>query len=177
MAKARYSEEPLGHFGLALDDYAHFTSPIRRYPDLAIHRIITDILAGYDEESLSKRYGDFVVKASDTSSEAEVRAMTIERDCEECYKAEYMRQHLGESFTAKISGVKEYGFFVKLSNTIEGLVHISTLPEGEYDYTMPFKLTEEFSGKSYQLGDKVQVLCAAVSVSDGTIDFVLDDEE
>ena len=177
MAKAKYSEEPLGHFGLVLDDYAHFTSPIRRYPDLAIHRIITDILAGYNEEWLNKRYSGFAVKAADTATNAELRAVAIERECEDCYKAEYMKQHIGESFTAKISGVTEFGFYAELPNTVEGLVHIRTLPEGEYDYTEPVALTEKFSGVSYRLGDTVQVLCAAVNVSDGTIDFVLDEEE
>ena len=177
MAKAKYSEEPLGHFGLVLEDYSHFTSPIRRYPDLAIHRIITDILAGYNEEWLSKRYSGFAVKAAETSTNAELRAVAIERECEDCYKAEYMKQHIGESFTAKISGVTEYGFYAELPNTVEGLVHIRTLPEGEYDYTEPVALTEKFSGVSYRLGDTVQVICAAVNVSDGTIDFNLDDEE
>ena len=177
MAKAKYSEEPLGHFGLVLEDYAHFTSPIRRYPDLAIHRIITDILAGYNEEWLSKRYSGFAVKAAETSTNAELRAVAIERECEDCYKAEYMKQHLGESFTAKISGVMEYGFYAELPNTVEGLVHIRTLPEGEYDYSEPVALTEKFSGMTYRLGDTVQVICAAVNVSDGTIDFNLDEEE
>ena len=177
MAKAKYSPEPLGHFGLVLDDYAHFTSPIRRYPDLAIHRIITDILAGYNNEWLSKRYSGFAVNAAERSSAAEIRAITIERECEDCYKAEYMKAHIGESFTAKISGVTEFGFYAELPNTVEGLVHIRTLPEGEYDYTEPVSLTERFTGVSYTLGQTVQVVCAAVSVSDGTIDFVLDDDE
>ena len=177
MAKAKYSPEPLGHFGLVLDDYAHFTSPIRRYPDLAIHRIITDILAGYNNEWLNKRYAGFAVNAADRSSAAEIRAITIERECEDCYKAEYMKAHIGESFTAKISGVTEFGFYAELPNTVEGLVHIRTLPEGEYDYTEPVSLTERFTGRSYTLGQTVQVVCAAVSVSDGTIDFVLDEDE
>lgn len=177
MAKAKYSEEPLGHFGLVLDDYAHFTSPIRRYPDLAVHRIITDILAGYNETWLNKRYSGFVVKASENSSNAEIRAVSVERECEDCYKAEYMKSHIGESFTAKISGVTEYGFYAQLSNSVEGLVHVHTLPEGEYDYSEPVALTEKFSGVSYELGDTVQVVCASVNVISGNIDFVLDEEE
>lgn len=177
MSKAKYSCEPLGHFGLVLKDYAHFTSPIRRYPDLAIHRIITDVLAGYDEKWLSKRYSGFAVNAAENSSNAEVRAVSVERECEDCYKAEYMKQHIGEVFTAKISGVTEFGFYVSLENSVEGLVHIRTLPEGEYDYSEPSALTERFSGVSYVLGNTVTVQCAAVDVSEGTIDFVLDDEE
>ncbi|MBO5343535.1 MAG: ribonuclease R [Ruminococcus sp.] len=177
MAKAKYSEEPLGHFGLVLEDYAHFTSPIRRYSDLAIHRIITDVLAGYDVKWLSKRYGGFAVKAAEAATSSEIRAVSAERSCEDCYKAEYMKQHIGESFTAKISSVAEFGFYAQLPNSVEGLVHIRTLPEGEYDYNEPVALTEKFSGVSYELGDMVQVLCAAVNVSEGNVDFVLDEEE
>ncbi len=177
MSKAKYSEEPLGHFGLALEDYAHFTSPIRRYPDLAIHRIITDVLAGYDKNWLTKRYSDFAAKAAESSSNAELRAITIERECEDIYKAEYMKQHIGESFAARISGITEFGFYAELPNTVEGLVHIRTLPEGEYDYSEPVALTEKFSGVSYVLGGEVNVVCAAVNVSEGTIDFVLEDDE
>lgn len=177
MAKAKYSNEPLGHFGLALEDYAHFTSPIRRYPDLAIHRIITDILAGYDEKWLVKRYGGFSVNAAERSTNAEIQATSVERECDDCYAAEYMNQHIGETFTAKISGVTEFGFYAQLPNSVEGLVHIRTLPEGEYDYTEPVALTEKFSGVSYELGMSVNIICAAVNVSSGNIDFVLDDDE
>lgn len=177
MSKAKYSEEPLGHFGLALEDYSHFTSPIRRYPDLAIHRIITDILAGYNETWLKKRYSGFVHNASERSSDAEMRAVTIERECEDCYKAEYMKDKIGETFTGKISGVVEYGFYVSLPNTVEGFVHIRTLPMGEYDYTEPSVLREAFSGTEYKLGDMVNVICSAVSVNDGIIDFVLSEKE
>ncbi|MBR3760128.1 MAG: ribonuclease R [Ruminococcus sp.] len=176
MAKAKYSDEPLGHFGLVLKDYAHFTSPIRRYPDLAIHRIITDIIAGYKKEWLDKRYSGFAANSAERSSAAEIRAVTIERECEDCYKAEFMRSHIGEVFDARISGVTEFGFYAQLPNTIEGLVHIRTLPEGEYDYSEPAVLTEKFSGVSYTLGQPVQVICAAVNVSEGLIDFVLNEE-
>ncbi|MBR4626528.1 MAG: ribonuclease R [Ruminococcus sp.] len=177
MSKAKYSTEPLGHFGLVLDDYAHFTSPIRRYPDLAVHRIITDILAGYGNEWMNKRYSGFAENAAERSSAAETRAVEIERDCEDRYKAELMQSHIGESFAARISGVTEYGFYAELPNTIEGLVHIRTLPEGEYDYSEPVSLTEKFSGVSYELGAEVRVICAAANVSDGIIDFVLDSDE
>ncbi len=177
MAKAKYSPEPLGHFGLVLEDYAHFTSPIRRYPDLAVHRIITDILAGYEKEWLIKRYSGFAVNAAERSSAAELKALAIERECEDCYKAEYMKAHIGEVFTARISSVTEFGFYAELSNTIEGLIHLRTLPEGEYDYSEPVALTEKFSGVSYTLGMTVRVICSAVNVSSGRIDFVLDNEE
>ena len=88
-----------------------------------------------------------------------------------------VRSHIGESFSAKISGVTEFGFYAQLPNTVEGLVHIRSLPEGEYDYTEPVALTEKFTGVSYELGKTVQVICASVNVSDGLVDFVLDDEE
>ena len=88
-----------------------------------------------------------------------------------------MKSHIGETFTARISGVTEFGFYVQLPDTVEGLVHIRTLPEGEYDYSEPVSLTERFSGVSYTLGQTVQVICSAVNVSDGIIDFVLDDDE
>ena len=88
-----------------------------------------------------------------------------------------MKAHIGESFRARISSVTEFGFYAELPNTVEGLVHIRTLPEGEYDYSEPVSLTETFSGVSYELGDEVDVICAAVNVSDGTIDFVLDIDE
>ena len=87
-----------------------------------------------------------------------------------------MRSHIGEVFDARISGVTEFGFYAQLPNTIEGLVHIRTLPEGEYDYSEPAVLTEKFSGVSYTLGQPVQVICAAVNVSEGLIDFVLNEE-
>lgn len=174
MSKAKYSNEPLGHFGLALEDYAHFTSPIRRYPDLAIHRIITDILAGYNNEWLNKRYGGFAYNSAERSSSAEIKAVTIERECEDCYKAEFMKNHIGESFSGKISGVTDFGFYVELPNTVEGLVHIRTLPDGEYDYSEPISLTEKYTGITYTLGQSINVICTAVNVSDGIIDFVLD---
>ena len=91
--------------------------------------------------------------------------------------AEYMKAHIGESFTARISGVTEFGFYAELPNTIEGLIHIRTLPEGEYDYSEPVSLTEKFSGVTYTLGMEVKVICSAVDVNSGRIDFVLDSEE
>ncbi|MDD6098495.1 MAG: ribonuclease R [Oscillospiraceae bacterium] len=177
MAKAKYSDVPLGHFGLDLKDYAHFTSPIRRYPDLSIHRIITDILAGYGDQWLCKRYSGFASSSAEKSSNAELRAVSIERECEDCYKAEYMKSHIGEVFEGRISSVTEFGFYVMLPDSVEGLVHIRSLPEGEYDYSEPLSLTEKFSGVSYTLGDTIRVICSSADVSEGKIDFVLEDEE
>lgn len=174
MAKAKYSDEPLGHFGLVLDDYAHFTSPIRRYPDLAIHRILTDLC--YNKETpdrIRKRYAAFANEAAHQSSERELVAMRIERACDDCYTAEYMSAHIGEHFEGMISSVQEFGFFVELPNTVEGLVRMDTLKNGPYDYDGRFAFTKE--GKSvYRVGDKVSVICAAANVSAGQVDFVVE---
>lgn len=174
MAKAKYSDEPLGHFGLVLDDYAHFTSPIRRYPDLAIHRILTDLC--YNKKTpdqIRKRYAAFANEAAHQSSERELVAMRIERACDDCYAAEYMSAHIGEHFEGMISSVQEFGFFVELPNTVEGLVRLDTLKNGPYDYDGRFALTKE--GKNvYRVGDKVSVICAAANVSAGQVDFVVE---
>lgn len=173
MAKAKYEPEPKGHFGLALEDYAHFTSPIRRYPDLAIHRILSDAVSGADSQRLEKRYSGFVSRASQHSTDMEIRAMNIERDCEDCYKAEYMLEHIGEEFEGFISSVTEFGFYVELPSTVEGLVHINTLPEGNYIYDGFFTIADEFGSKTYSVGDRVRVLCARANVNSGNIDFEL----
>ena len=130
MQKARYSPEPLGHFGLVLKDYAHFTSPIRRYPDLAIHRILTDMLVGAPHERLVKNYNEFAAHTCEQSSRQEVAAVRIERDVEDCYKAEYMHGHLGEVYTGTISGVTPRGVFVALENTVEGFVPACAAVQG-----------------------------------------------
>ena len=118
MAKAKYEPQPKGHFGLALADYAHFTSPIRRYPDLAIHRILSDVCAGMDDGAVQKKYAQFAAEASVQSSEREVLAMTVERDVEDCYKAEYMRRFEGEEFDGVISSITQFGLYVELPNTV-----------------------------------------------------------
>lgn len=176
MSKAKYSPEPIGHFGLALNDYAHFTSPIRRYPDLSIHRILTDAITGYDPKWMTKRYEAFAANSSEKSSNAELRAMTAERDCEDCYKAEYMLGHIGETFEGIISSVTEHGFYVMLDNTVEGLVHINSLPAGNYSFDGFMSISDELSGKKYSLGDKVSVICSKASVSSGDVDFELCNE-
>lgn len=173
MAKAKYAPDPVGHFGLALEDYSHFTSPIRRYPDLAIHRILTDVVAGYDQQWLTKRYEAFVKNASERSTATEITAVKIERDCEACYMAEFMKKHLGDEFEGIISSVTDFGFYVELPNTVEGLVHINTLEDDTYEYDGLVSLTGEFSGKVFSLGDTVKVKCTAANVNSGNIDFSL----
>lgn len=176
MAKAKYAPEPIGHFGLSLADYAHFTSPIRRYPDLSIHRILSDTIMGYDAKWLEKRYSTFAANSSEQSSHAEVTAMNVERDCEDCYKAEYMQKHIGEEFDGMISSVVEFGIYVMLDNTIEGLIHINSFPSGNYSYDGFMSITEQLSNKKYTLGDKVRIKCVKATVSTGDIDFVFAEE-
>ncbi len=173
MAKAKYSPEPIGHFGLVLADYAHFTSPIRRYPDLSIHRIMSDFLSGTSQPELMKRYQKFVYHSSQASTEAELTAMKVERDCEDCYKAEYMKNHIGEEFDGRIVSVMEYGFFVELANTCEGMVAVEELPAGEYNYDGSMKLTDAVSDTSYKVGDKVKINVIRADVSSGKVDFAL----
>ncbi|MGN0642657.1 MAG: ribonuclease R [Huintestinicola sp.] len=173
MAKAKYSDEPLGHFGLVLADYSHFTSPIRRYPDLAIHRILTDLC--YNKTSpkvIAKRYVKFAYAAAEQSSQCELTAMRVERDCEDCYIAEYMSAHLGEEFDGMISSVTEYGMYVELPNTVEGLVKIETLPDGQYDFDGHFTISKN-GAPMYSVGNKVRVKCVKADVSGGNVDFVL----
>lgn len=173
MAKAKYSEKPLGHFGLVLKDYAHFTSPIRRYPDLAIHRILTDLCYNkQSEEFMNKRYAGFAHDAAEQSSECELTAMRIERDCTDCYIAEYMHGHLGEEFEGIITSVTEFGFYVELPNTVEGLVMTESLPDGPYEFDGRFSLTQN-GKKAYSIGDRVKVICAAANVPSGKIDFTV----
>lgn len=173
MAKAKYSTDPIGHFGLVLKDYAHFTSPIRRYPDLSIHRIMSDFLSGTKQPELMKRFQKFVFQSAQASSDAELKSMTVERDCEDCYKAEYLKSHLGEEFEGRIISVMNFGFFVELSNTCEGLVAIEALPDGEYTFDGAIKLTNNSSGFSYRVGDKVKIIVAKSEVSSGRVDFSL----
>ncbi|WP_312645114.1 ribonuclease R [Hydrogenoanaerobacterium sp.] len=173
MAKAKYSEVNKGHFGLVLENYAHFTSPIRRYPDLTIHRIMTSLLSGMDDTRLKRKYGNFVKISSEQSSNREQRAMTVERDCEDCYKAEYMTRHIGECFDGVITSVTSHGIYVELSNTIEGMIRIDSLPQGNYDYDGMVELVETSSNTRYRVGKLVRVQVAGADVSAGNIDFVL----
>ena len=168
MSKALYEEKPKGHYGLVLKDYAHFTSPIRRYPDLAIHRIMTDLLKGTEKETMILRYTDFAERASKQSSEREVVAMQIERKAEDCYKAEYARRHLGEG---TISGVTQRGLFIELDNGVEGFVPASSLTPSGTSLTEGVRLTDPASGKSWSLGDKMMITIVRADVNLGKIDF------
>ena len=171
MSKALYEEKPKGHSGLVLKDYAHFTRPIRRYPDLAIHRIMTDMLKGTEKETMILRYTDFAERASKQSSEREVIAMQIERKAEDCYKAEYARRHLGECYEGTISGVTQRGLFIELDNGVEGFVPASSLTPSGTSLTEGVRLTDPASGKTWSLGDKMMITIVRADVNLGKIDF------
>lgn len=171
MSKALYEEKPKGHYGLVLKDYAHFTSPIRRYPDLAIHRIMTDLLKGTEKETMILRYTDFAERASKQSSEREVIAMQIERKAEDCYKAEYARRHLGECYEGTVSGVTQRGLFIELDNGVEGFVPASSLTPSGTSLTEGVRLTDPASGKTWSLGDKMMITIVRADVNLGKIDF------
>lgn len=154
MQKARYSPENLGHFGLASECYCHFTSPIRRYPDLCIHRIIKEVLHGGYERAL-QRYGDFVERAAAQSSERERRAADAERDVDDLYKTMYMSERIGEEYEAVVSGVTSFGLFAELPNTIEGFIPIETL-YGEFKFDPDrFKLVGRT--ETYTIGEVLKV--------------------
>lgn len=170
MAKARYSENNLGHYGLALSHYAHFTSPIRRYPDLCIHRILTGTLSGMKPENIQRRYGKAVPLVAVQSTQREIAAMTAERDCEDAYKAEYMRQFLGQGFTGVISSAVSFGFYVQLDNTVEGMVSARDL-EGDWEYDGVLAFVNRTTGRRLQVGDRVRVQLAGTNIALGQIDF------
>lgn len=172
MAKARYDYRPLGHFGLCLVDYCHFTSPIRRYPDTAIHRILTDYVSGQNKEQLQKKYTEFAASAASFSSEYEVRAMRAERDAEKCYMAEYMTQHVGETFEGVISGVTGRGIFVALPNGVEGFVSLDHFPECRFRFDGLTAHTDEITGMRLAIGGKLRIQVQSADVATGLIDFL-----
>lgn len=172
MAKAKYEPIPKGHYGLALEDYAHFTSPIRRYPDLAIHRILGEFISGMKKSEVNKRFTKFAEEASRISSERELEAQRLERDCDDCYKAEYMRRFVGECFDGVITSVTQFGIYVALENSVEGLVHISHLDKGHLKLQDGIALADAVTGARYQIGEPIRVRVSGVHVAQGNVDFV-----
>lgn len=171
MAKAKYDSSPIGHFGLALADYCHFTSPIRRYPDTAIHRILSDAVNGTSKKELRKKYQQFAAEAARHSSECEVRAMTAERSAEDCYIAEYMNAHVGERFSGVVSGVTEWGVYVELENTAEGFIRADMLPKRmEYDGALCWR--ERGGNRQLTIGDTIEIMVAGADVASGLVDFI-----
>lgn len=172
MKKAKYSPDCIGHFGIASVKYCHFTSPIRRYPDLTIHRIIKAELRGELTGKMLTEQRQFVVASSMHSSDREQAAEKVERDVDELYKVFYMTHHVGEEFEGKISGVANFGVFVELENTVEGMVRISDLPHDYYEYD---ENNFELRGakEKFVIGTPVKVKCVRADILAREVDFVL----
>lgn len=172
MQKARYAGENLGHFGLALEYYCHFTSPIRRYPDLTIHRFIKSQLHHQPKETEREDMRDFAEESSLQSSEMEKQAEKAERDVDDLWKAYLMKDHVGEIFDGVITSVLNFGFFVELDNSVEGLVRLETLPNDSYLF-MEKSLELKGGVHRYKIGDKVRVKLTAANIWTRKIDFEL----
>jgi ribonuclease R len=174
MQKAYYGTDCLGHFGLAVKYYCHFTSPIRRYPDLIVHRIIKESL---HSKIQGVRRSELLLKtvyAAELSSETERKALELEREAEKIKKAEYISFHLGEQFDGVISGVVSFGFFVELPNTVEGLVRVDHLYDDYYFFDPEhYCLVGETNGRKYTLGDELRVKVDSVNVERGEVNFIL----
>ncbi|MDE6616869.1 MAG: ribonuclease R [Lachnospiraceae bacterium] len=178
MRQAKYAINCGGHFGLAMKYYCHFTSPIRRYPDLQIHRIIKENIHGRLEDGRISHYNKILPEVAEASSMLERRADDSEREVEKLKKAEYMEQFIGESFEGMVSGVTSWGMYVELPNTVEGMVKVADIP-GDYYYfdEEHYCMTGEHTGKNYKLGDKIKVTVAAVDRTIKTIDFIIAEDE
>ena len=177
MKRAGYTPENLGHFGLAAKYYTHFTSPIRRYPDLQIHRIIKDVLRGRMKEEKAAHYEAILPEVTKHASETERRADEAERETIKLKKTEYMQQHLGEVYEGVISGVTRWGAYVELPNTVEGLVHVSNMMDDHYEYVEDsYEMVGEHTGKTYRLGQPVKIKVLSVDKLSRTIDFTFFEE-
>ena len=172
-AKAVYSDENIGHFGLGSKCYSHFTSPIRRYPDLILHRLVKDYTKNYSAEVINY----WATNLSEISNHCSIReqdAQKCERDVDDMKKAEYMEEHIGEEFIGVISGVQEFGIFVELPNTIEGLIRIEDMPKGGYAYVADsMSLINRSTKLKYSFGDSVKVKVIKASKETSMIDFAL----
>lgn len=174
MQKARYETENLGHFGLALHDYCHFTSPIRRYPDLSIHRIISEMLDGKLNAKRVKELEEFAQVSAEHSSTTERQAEEAERTVDDQKAAEFMQNKIGEVYEGIISGVSPNGFFVELDNTIEGFVGLERLPQGHYEYNES-RYSISGLGKVYKIGDRIRVRVVSTDVVLRHVNFELED--
>ncbi|MBP5453260.1 MAG: ribonuclease R, partial [Lachnospiraceae bacterium] len=175
MQQAKYSTECEGHFGLACKYYSHFTSPIRRYPDLQIHRIIKDDLRNRMTDAKKKHYEEILPGVAVSTSKSERRADETERETVKLKKAQYMIKHINDIFEGVISGVTNWGIYVELENTVEGLVHVSSL-KGFYRFDeAKYELVSEDSDIVYRLGEKVKVMVKDVDLSLRTVDFIIAD--
>jgi len=179
MKHARYAHEALGHFGLAAKFYSHFTSPIRRYPDLAIHRVIREVQEkGLLKGDRLKRLNTLMTEYAEQSSLQERVAEDAERESTDLKKVEYMKSFVGQVFEGHISGVTSFGFFVELPNTVEGLVHVSSLNDDYYQFVEKhLMLVGDNTRKVYRIGDTVKVLLSKVNIEERNLDFEVVSEE
>lgn len=172
MKQARYTTDNTGHFGLAAKYYTHFTSPIRRYPDLQIHRIIKENLRGRLNEDRIAHYEEILPKVAAQCSDRERRAEEAEREVVRMKKAEYMYSRIGEEYDGVISGVTKWGVYVELPNTVEGLVHVADMRDDHYEFAeQAYELTGEHTGKSYKLGQSVRVRVTDADKLQRTVNF------
>jgi ribonuclease R len=178
MKRAQYTVECTGHFGLAAKYYCHFTSPIRRYPDLQIHRIIKDTLRGRMTPERISHYSDILPEVSAHSSQMERRADEAERDTDKMKKAEYMAHHVGRVYEGVISGITNWGIYVELPNTVEGMVHVSNLYDDHYYYREEsYEMVGMYTGNVYKLGQKVKIQVLGADKKSSSIDFCMAEEE
>ncbi len=175
MQKARYDAHCLGHFGLGLSEYLHFTSPIRRYPDLVVHRMLRRyVFEGSQDQAQLAKDAAWVAQAGEDASVRERCAQEAERDVDDMKKAQYMERFVGSTFAGKVSGITRFGMFVELENTIEGLVHISSMKDDRYQYhEESLSLIGEHTANVYRMGDEVKVRCVGANRWKRQIDFEL----
>ncbi|MDY3248864.1 MAG: ribonuclease R [Candidatus Choladocola sp.] len=174
MKQARYTTESTGHFGLAAKHYCHFTSPIRRYPDLQIHRIIKDVIRGRMNQKKMDHYQEILPETAEHCSRTERRADEAERETVKMKKAEFMTEHIGEEFDGVISGMTSYGMYAELDNTVEGLIHVSRMYDDRYYYREEtFEMYGIDTGRVFRLGDRVRIRVAGADKSTKTVDFEL----
>ena len=173
LMKACYRDTNDGHFGLASRFYCHFTSPIRRYPDLIIHRVLKDFVSGSLNEDRRNRYISLMKEAAEISSDKEIEAETVERDAVEMLKAAYMRNHLGETFKAVISSVTSFGMFSMLENSCEGLIRYETMNGDYFIYDEASRMVYgKRTGKIYRIGDETEITVVASDILSKRIDFI-----
>lgn len=175
MKQAKYDPNSVGHFGLSTEFYTHFTAPIRRYPDLIVHRLIrTYLIEGNLSNKTLKRWRDQLPDITRHSSEMERAAVETERDVDDLKKAEYMVDKIGEEYTGIISSVTSFGLFVELENTVEGLIHVSYMTDDYYHYSdRHHALIGEMTGKVYRIGEEVNIKVTEVNIDERTVDFQL----
>ncbi len=175
LRKARYAPECLGHFGLAMADYCHFTSPIRRYPDLTVHRLLKAMLHGELDEKQRADWAQRMEEIAQYCSQRELAALEAERAADDLKKCEYMKDRIGTVETGIISGVAQYGFFVQLPNTVEGMVRIGSMEDDYYILDeQNYRVVGRSTGKVYRLGDQVTIRVTGADLETGNVDFVLE---